>query len=126
MKKSYRERYKRISDSKFFKEHYEDKSIGEVIEVPPEIHRKLYSEKAMEELLKRERIRTIIEIHKWLMEFLSENNEVDLLVNFREKFMNDSPLKILKRLFDHLQDVSEEEFKEEQNWIESLNTLDYD
>lgn len=115
MKKSYRERYKRISDSKFFKEHYEDKSLGEV--TPPEIRRKLYTEKAMENRLKRERTRTIIEVHKWLMEFLSEDNENDLLICFRDKFMNDSPLKILKRLFDHLQGISEEEFNKEKEYF---------
>lgn len=31
-KKNYRERYKRISESEWFKKHYEDKSLGETIE----------------------------------------------------------------------------------------------
>jgi hypothetical protein len=31
-KKSYRERYKSIGESDWFKEHYEGKSLGEIIE----------------------------------------------------------------------------------------------
>lgn len=30
--KSYKERYQRLADSEWFKEHYEDKSLGEIIE----------------------------------------------------------------------------------------------
>lgn len=32
-KKDYKERYKRIGESEWFKEHYDHKSLGEVIEV---------------------------------------------------------------------------------------------
>ena len=35
-KKSYRERYKRIGESEWFNEHYENKSLGETIEIEDE------------------------------------------------------------------------------------------
>ena len=34
--KKYRERYKRIGESEWFKEHYENKSLGETIEIEDE------------------------------------------------------------------------------------------
>lgn len=35
-KESYRERYKRIGESEWFKEHYDGKSLGETIEIENE------------------------------------------------------------------------------------------